>query len=103
MPFPVTIQTEVSALSAAITAATPLENASNLIITALSTQATTLVNDIDTALSAAAGNLDTFTAPTMAPAMVLTFLSAVDAAETQTSLCDLAGVAGRIASNLANG
>ena len=102
MPFPASISSEVFALNAAIAATGPLEQAPQRFIAALSTQADTLVNDIDTALAAAAGTLDMFTAPVMAPAMVLAFLAVVDDATTQVSLADLAGVAGRVANNLTN-
>lgn len=103
MPFPADIQAEVLALNTAITAAMPLESAPQRTMAALATQADMLVTDVDTALTIAAGDLDTYGAPTMPPAMVLAFLNAVDEATTQVSLADLAGVAGRVASNLTNG
>lgn len=103
MPFPINISTEVAALNTAITAALPLEAAPQRTIAALTTQADTLANDVDTALAAAAGALDMFMEPAMAPAMVISFLSVTDDATTQVSLCDLSGVAGRVASNLTNG
>lgn len=103
MPFPLTIAMEVVALNNQITAAQPLESAPSGIRTLLATQATTLASDIEGALADAAGDLDTFSAPMMAPAMVLSFLEVADAASTQVSLADLAGVVGRVASNLTNG
>jgi hypothetical protein len=103
MPFPAAITIEVGALNTAIAAAMPLEAASRSTITALSTQADTLVNDIDAALLVAADGLNVFAAPVMAPAMVLAFLVIVDDANTQLALADLASVAGRVASNLTNG
>ena len=102
MAVPSSIATEVSALNTAFVATGPIEAASQGAVTALANQAIQLVNDIDTALIGVQPLLDMFTPPVMAPALVLDFLSAVDQATMQLSLADLAGVAGRIASNLAN-
>lgn len=103
MPFPASISLEVAALNTAIIAAGPLEAAPQRTIAALTTQADTLVNDVDAALADTAGTLDMFMAPTMAPAMVLAFLAVTDSATTQVSLADLSGIAGRVADNLTNG
>jgi hypothetical protein len=102
MPFPANIATEVAALNTAINAALPLESALPGTIAVLANQADTLVNDIDTALAEAAGTLDTFTAPVMAPAIVLAFQAVVGSGFEQLALCDLAGPVGRVATNLAN-
>jgi hypothetical protein len=102
MPFPVAITNEVAALNTAINAALPLEAALPGTISVLANQADTLVNDIDTALLAAAGTLDSFTPPVMVPAIVIAFEALVDSADTQLALGDLAGFAGRVATNLTN-
>ena len=102
MPFPENITAEVAALNTTINAALPLESALPGTITALANQADTAVNDIDIALLAAAGTLDTFTAPVMAPAIVIAFQALVDSGSVQLALCDLAGPVGRVATNLTN-
>jgi hypothetical protein len=102
MPFPANITTEVTALNNAINAALPLESALPGTIAVLANQADTLVNDIDNAIVAAVGTLDTFTAPVMAPAIVLAFQAVVGSGFEQLALVDLAGVAGRVATNLTN-
>jgi hypothetical protein len=102
MPFPANIASEVAALNTSINAALPLESAPPGTIAVLANQADTLVNDIDTAITAAVGTLDTFTAPVMAPAIVLAFEAVVGSGFEQLALVDLAGVAGRVATNLTN-
>ena len=97
------IAAEVAALNTAIAAAQPLAAASQLTVTALALQASTLVNDTQTAIIANAGSLDTGIADTMAPAIVADFQAMVTSSATQLSLADLLGLAGRVASNLTNG
>lgn len=102
MPFPSNIQAEVTALSTAFAAASPLSTASSAEIGALTTQVITLVNDATTALTLAAGDLDTFTADAVPADMAADVLELLDASTTQTALADLIGFAGRIAYNLAS-
>ncbi len=103
MGVPSSIAAEVAYLNTAIAAAQPLAQASQLTITTLALQATQLVDDTDAALLASAGALDSGIADTMAPAIVADFQAIVTSAATQLSLSDLAGLAGRVASNLTNG
>lgn len=103
MPIPVNIIGEVSALNAAIAANSPLELLSSSALTMLTNQAIQLVNDTDSAISAAAGQLDSFVAPMMPIEMAAQFISVQDSGQTQWLLVLLEGYAGRLATNLING
>ncbi len=103
MPIPANVSSDISALDAAIVGASPLENAQFGILAALATQANQLVNDIDAAIPIVAGQLDTFIAPIMPPAMVIAFFGIQDSGQTQWQLSTIAGYAGRMATNLTNG
>lgn len=103
MPFPVDIQTELLALNRAYVAASPLSAAPDSTVYALAVQAVQFVDDVDFALDAAAGDLDAFPVVVMPQDIAAGVLALVDAGSTQTALSDLAGFAGRIASNLTNG
>lgn len=102
MPLPVAIQSEVAALNAAYVAASPLESASDATVYALATQSIQLVEDTDAALAAAVGDLDAFPTLQLPQDVAAAVLGLLDAAQTQTQLSDLAGFAGRVASNLTN-
>lgn len=103
MPFPAAIQTELTALNTAYIAASPLENAPSSAVYALAVQAVQFVDDTDAALAAAVGDLDAFPTVVMPMDIAACVEELLDAAQTQTALSDLAGFAGRIASNLTNG
>lgn len=103
MPFPANIQAEVSSLNSAYVAASPLEGATSATIYGLAVQAVQLVDDTDAALTAAAGDLDAFPDVFMPMDIAIGVEGLLDAAMTQTALSDLAGFAGRMASNLTIG
>lgn len=101
MALPANITTDLTNLSAAYTAASPLSSASANTILALAEQAENVVTDIDVAVLANASGLDNWTAPVFVSQLPATILATLDLAQTQTALADIRGFVGRVASNLA--
>jgi hypothetical protein len=102
--MPPAILALIQALNAAIAAAQPLGSATQATMTALATQAAGLVEAVEAAIAADYGGLlDTWTGPAMAPAIAAGLLSVYADGAAQLSLADVAGFAGRMATNLANG
>jgi hypothetical protein len=94
------LQSEIAALNAAFSAASPIPQAPRASITALQINAATFVSQVDSALAGAAGALDTFAAPTAPEAMAAGVVGLLTASQNQTDLANLRGLAGRVASNL---
>jgi len=97
------IAAEVAALNTAISSAGSLTAASQGAINALAAQASQLQTDTGAAILANAGQLDTYTSDGVAIDMASAITGMLASAQTQTSLVDLYGYAGRLATNLANG
>lgn len=100
MSIPANIVSELASLQAQVAAASPLSQATHATIVALQLNATQLVADVQTALTAPNNLLDTWTAPPDPGAMVSGILSVLTAAQDQNTLSYMRGVTGRAASNL---
>jgi hypothetical protein len=101
MGIPANITTELNFLEGQVTANTPLTGAPRATITAMQLNAAQLVNDIDSAVTNAAGTLDTWTPPTD-PAAIAAGLEALGGnADDQSALTNMRGFVGRAAANLA--
>jgi hypothetical protein len=102
MSIPDNIVDEATALQAQVAAATPLENATFATLTAIRLNANQLATDIGNALTAAAGALDTWMAPTDPVAIANGVLALATAAADQNSLANMQGYVGRSVLNLNN-
>lgn len=101
MTIPAAVATQLTALQAAFTAASPIDTtATRPQILGLQFRAVQLVNSLDAAIPAAAGALDTFTAPAMPQDMAAGVLGLLAATQAQVVLADMRGVIGRALSNL---
>ena len=100
MTISATITTELADLQAQLAAATPLTQAGHASVVAIKLNAGQLLNDVQSALIAPANLLDTWTAPSDAPAMASGLLGVLDAAEDQSALALARGQIGRVVSNL---
>ena len=100
MPIPANIIADLQDLSAEYAAAAPLTIAASTTIQALAIEAASVVSDLDAAIPAAAGALDGFAPTGKAPAIATAVLGLLDASTTQSSLTDIRGIVGRMASNL---
>ena len=99
MSIPSNVATEWASLQAQVAAASPLANAPFPTIRALQLNAGNLVADVQTALTASS-LLDTWS-PTIDPGVIISgFAGVVTAAQDQSNLALMRGVAGRVASNL---
>jgi hypothetical protein len=98
--IPANITSELAALQQQTAAAQPLASASRPTITAIQLNAGQLLSDIDVALLAAAGSLDTWTPPTDPDAIVAGILGLLESADDQAGLCNMEGYVGRAAKNL---
>ena len=101
MALPTSITADLANLQTAYASAAPLATAPATTVYALSVQAGSVVSDLDSAVLAASGALDTYTAPVMAPAIATGVLGLLTASQTQSALTDIRGYVGRIALNLA--
>jgi hypothetical protein len=100
MTIPADISTGLTALQNQLAAAGNLQNASGPTIVALQLNAESFLGDVDAALDAAAGSLDTFMAPTDPQAIISGFLGLVGNATDQYTLCNIEGYVGRAVKNL---
>lgn len=100
MPVPAAIIAQVSALDSAIAAAGDINAASFDVVNSLAFRAGQLAQAIEDATPAAAGALDTFSAPLMPQDIIAGVLGVSDSADTQTALMDLEGFVARIEINL---
>lgn len=101
MAVPATIKAQVQAVSDAFDAATPLASATRTALFGLKQSSVTLVATIDAAIAADNAPIDGFTQPAdpnAGPAAVTALLSTM---QEQSSLCELRGLIGRVASNFA--
>jgi hypothetical protein len=93
------IQDELVELQAQVAAATPLENATTAEVKAIQLNAQNLTDDIQTAL-VATGTLDSWSAPSDAPTIIVGFNDIVTQATDEALLSLLRGVIGRVTSNV---
>jgi len=100
MSIPANIKSELTALQAQLAAATPLSSASGPAIVALQLNTAQFLSDANTALTNAAGVLDTWNATTDPAAIVTGFLGLVVNSEDQNTLCNIAGYVGRADTNI---
>jgi hypothetical protein len=100
MSVPATITAELTALQAQVTAAAPLASAAPATIAAIQLNAEQLVSDIGSALTTAAGALDTWTTPTDPNAIAAGIEALKCSAEDQATLANMAGYVGRATKNL---
>lgn len=100
MSIPSNISTELANLQKQLTAAGTLSNASAPTILALQLNCAQLLSDIDTALTNAAGKLDSFGDPTDPVDIINEFADIVESATDQSTLANLAGYVGRSNINL---
>lgn len=99
MTIPANITTEWNAVQAQVIAASPLANASYATIKAIQLNAGNLVADIQSAL-VSTSTLDSWSAPSDPSSIITGFEAVVEAADDQSDLSLLRGIAGRAASNL---
>jgi hypothetical protein len=102
MPVSAAISAQLSALQVAVAAAGNLDAAPFSVANALAYQAGLLAAAVEGAIPAAAGALDTFTAPLMPVDISAGVLGLLSAAQTQSALADLEGFVARIQLNLEN-
>lgn len=100
MSLPTTIASEIEGLQAQTAAASPLSSASRATITAIKLNSAQLVADIETAITASAGQLDTFVAPSDPAAIVSGVLALGASAESQSELVNARGYVGRANANI---
>lgn len=100
MSLPANIMSELANLQAQTSAAAPLASASRATITAIKLNSAQLIADMETAITASRGQLDTFTAPADPAAIVTGMLALGAAAANQTSLVIARGYAGRANANI---
>ena len=100
MTIPANIKTELTELEAQIIAAGDLQNASGPTIIALQLNTFQLLNDVDSALASAEGNLDNWAVPTDPQAIISGVLGIVGNATDQNTLCNMEGYVSRISLNL---
>lgn len=100
MSVPSNITTGLANLQAQVTAAKPLSSASQATLLAIQLNGIQLANDIATALLAAAGALDTWTAPSDPAQIAAGVLSLMSAATDQSALANMVGYVGRANKNL---
>lgn len=91
---------QIAALQAQITSAGPLSSVSQATITAIQLNAATLVSTISAAVTSAAGELDTWTAPTDPDAIVSGIMALKCSAAEQATLVNQGGYVGRMNKNL---
>ena len=95
MSIPAKITAELTALQAQLTAAEPIQSASQPTVVAIQLNAEQLLTDIGIALTAAAGSLDTWVAPVDPQQIVNGILGLGASADDQSSLADSVGYVGR--------
>lgn len=100
MTIPANIASELANLQAQTAAAAPLSSASRATITAIKLNSAQLVADIETAITASAGQLDTFTAPADPAAIVQGVLALGASAANQSELVTMRGYVGRANANV---
>jgi hypothetical protein len=100
MSIPTTITSLLADLQAEVAAATPLTSASQQTLVAIQLNAEQLLDEIATALPAAAGQLDTFVAPAQPQAIATGILGLLESAQDQANLANWQGYFGRAAINL---
>ena len=98
--LPANITADMANLQTAYASAAPLTTAPSTTVYALYVQAEAAVSDLDAAVLAASGSLDTYLAPTMAPAIATGVLGLLTACQTQSALTDIRGYVGRVALNI---
>lgn len=98
--IPANIAMELASLQAQVTAAAPLADASQPTIVAIQLNAAQLLSDIDTAITAAAGELDSWTPPADPQDILAGILGLVVSATDQATLVNVEGYVGRAVKNL---
>jgi hypothetical protein len=98
--IPANIASELTFLQQQTAAAAPITSASPATIAAIKLNAAQLVSDLDTAVTAAAGSLDTWAAPADPDAIAQGIEGLVCSASEQSTLVLMRGVVGRAAANL---
>jgi hypothetical protein len=98
--IPQNVTDALTSLQSQVTAAAPLTAASQPTITAIKLNSQALVTTVDTALAGAAGQLDTWQAPTDVDQIIAGVLALTTAATDQANLAVMRGLVGRVASNV---
>jgi hypothetical protein len=99
--IPASLQAAATFLQTQVAQNTPLTSAPQAQVTAMQLNADNLITAADLALLAAAGQLDTFTAPVGAIPIIQGVVALAQAAQNQRDIALFAGIVGRVALNLA--
>lgn len=95
MSIPANIISETQFLQQQVLANSPIEQADVATVRAMELNANNLVNDLGTAVTNAAGQLDTWVQPTDPGAIATGILGLLENSQDQLTLTDMRGVVGR--------